>query len=133
MANCVNSSPPLISRKIQGFGGIWANSGNFGKIESPLTPPFLRGGFCFGVFAYFFALNIGKNTPNKKRGLRKRGFVDSRESTNPPFFKRGFLFLVFCLFFALNIGKSTPNKKRGLRKRGFVDSRENSGGNSVGC
>ena len=29
----MNSSPPLISRKFQGFGGIWGNSGNFGKIQ----------------------------------------------------------------------------------------------------
>ena len=25
LADCVTSSPPLISRKLQGFGGIWAN------------------------------------------------------------------------------------------------------------
>ena len=31
VADCVNSSPPLISRKFQGFGGIWANSGKFGN------------------------------------------------------------------------------------------------------
>ena len=34
--DCVNSSPPLILREFQGFGGIWANSGefgNFGKIQ----------------------------------------------------------------------------------------------------
>ena len=30
MADCVNSSPPLILRKFQGLGGIWANSGKFG-------------------------------------------------------------------------------------------------------
>ena len=29
VADCVNSSPPLILRKFQGFGGIWANSGKF--------------------------------------------------------------------------------------------------------
>ena len=29
--DCVNSSPPLISRKFQGFGGVWANSGNSGN------------------------------------------------------------------------------------------------------
>ena len=45
---------------------------------SPLTPLFLRGGFVLG-FCLFFALNIGKNNPNKKRGLRKRGFADSRK------------------------------------------------------
>ena len=33
MADCVNSSPPLILRKFQGFGGIWANSGKFGKFR----------------------------------------------------------------------------------------------------
>ena len=37
MADCVNSSSPLILRKFPGFGGIWANSGkfggNFGKIQ----------------------------------------------------------------------------------------------------
>ena len=33
LPDCVNSSPPLILRKFQGFGGIWANSGNFGKIQ----------------------------------------------------------------------------------------------------
>ena len=27
MADCLNFSPPLISQKFQGFGGIWANSG----------------------------------------------------------------------------------------------------------
>ena len=31
MADCVNSSPPLISWTFQGFGGIWAISGKFGK------------------------------------------------------------------------------------------------------
>ena len=76
-------------------------------------------------FLPIFCPKYRKNTPNKKRGLRKRGFVDSRESTNPPFFFKGggFWFWGFCLFFALNIGKKHPNKKRGLRKRGFVDSR----------
>ena len=29
----VNSSPPVILRKFQGFGGIWANSGKFGKFR----------------------------------------------------------------------------------------------------
>ena len=33
LADCVNSSPPLISQKLQGFGGIWANLGKFGKIQ----------------------------------------------------------------------------------------------------
>ena len=33
MPDCVNSSPPLILRKFQGFGGIWANSGKFGKFH----------------------------------------------------------------------------------------------------
>ena len=33
VADCVNSSPPLILRKYQGFGGIWANSGKFGKFR----------------------------------------------------------------------------------------------------
>ena len=33
LPDCVNSSPPLILRKFQGFGGIWANSGNFGKFR----------------------------------------------------------------------------------------------------
>ena len=40
MPDCANSSPPLILRKFQGFGGIWANSGeireisgNFGKTQ----------------------------------------------------------------------------------------------------
>ena len=33
VADCVNSSPPLILQKFQGFGGIWGNSGNFGKIQ----------------------------------------------------------------------------------------------------
>ena len=33
LADCVNSSPPLISRKFQGFGGIWANLGKFGKFR----------------------------------------------------------------------------------------------------
>ena len=35
MADCMNSSPPLIfhSRKFQGFGGIWANSGKSGKFR----------------------------------------------------------------------------------------------------
>ena len=36
LLDCVNSSPPLILRKFQGFGGIWANSGNsgnFGKAQ----------------------------------------------------------------------------------------------------
>ena len=33
MADCVNSSPPLISRKFRGFGGIWAISGKFGKFR----------------------------------------------------------------------------------------------------
>ena len=32
-ADCVNSSSPLILRKFPGFSGIWANSGNFGKIQ----------------------------------------------------------------------------------------------------
>ena len=32
-ADCVNSSPPPISRKCQGFGGIWANSGKIGKFR----------------------------------------------------------------------------------------------------
>ena len=31
--HCVNSSPPLISRKFRGFGGIWAISGKFGKFR----------------------------------------------------------------------------------------------------
>ena len=29
----MNSSPPLILRKFQGFGGIWANSGKFRKFR----------------------------------------------------------------------------------------------------
>ena len=33
VADCVNSSPPLILRKFQGFGGIWANLGKFGKFR----------------------------------------------------------------------------------------------------
>ena len=33
LADCVNSSPPLILRKFQGFGGIWANSGKFGTFR----------------------------------------------------------------------------------------------------
>ena len=33
VADCVNSSPPLILREFQGFGGIWANSGKFGKFR----------------------------------------------------------------------------------------------------
>ena len=33
LADCVNSSPPLISRKFQGFGGIWAILGKFGKFR----------------------------------------------------------------------------------------------------
>ena len=33
LPDCVNSSPPLILRKFQGFGGIWANSGKFGKFR----------------------------------------------------------------------------------------------------
>ena len=33
MADCVKSSPRLISQKFQGFGGIWANSGKFGKTQ----------------------------------------------------------------------------------------------------
>ena len=33
LADCVNSSPPLIFGKFQGFGGIWANSGKFGKFR----------------------------------------------------------------------------------------------------
>ena len=35
VADCVNSSPPLISRKFRGFGGIWVrgNSGKFWKIQ----------------------------------------------------------------------------------------------------
>ena len=31
VVDCVNSSPALISRKFQGFGGIRGNSGNFRK------------------------------------------------------------------------------------------------------
>ena len=33
LADCVNSSPPLILRKFQGFGGIRANSRKFGKFQ----------------------------------------------------------------------------------------------------
>ena len=33
LADCVNSSPPLISRKFRGFGGVWAISGKFGKFR----------------------------------------------------------------------------------------------------
>ena len=33
LADCVNSSPPLISRKFQGFGGIWVKSGKFRKFR----------------------------------------------------------------------------------------------------
>ena len=33
LADCANSSPPLIFRKFQGFGGIWANLGKFGKFR----------------------------------------------------------------------------------------------------
>ena len=33
VADCVNSSPPLISRKFRGFGGIWAISEKFGKFR----------------------------------------------------------------------------------------------------
>ena len=33
MADGVNSSPPLISRKFQGFCGIWANSGKIGNFR----------------------------------------------------------------------------------------------------
>ena len=59
----------------------YAFSAFFGdKLESPLTPFFLRGGFCFGVLP-IFCLKYRKNTPNQKRGLRKRGFVDSRQTS----------------------------------------------------
>ena len=33
LPDCVNSSPPLILRKFQGFGGIWANLAKFGKFR----------------------------------------------------------------------------------------------------
>ena len=33
LADCVDSSPPLISWKFQGFGRIWANSGKFRKFR----------------------------------------------------------------------------------------------------
>ena len=33
LADCVNSSPPLILRKFRGFGGIWAISGKFEKFR----------------------------------------------------------------------------------------------------
>ena len=33
LADCVNSSLPLILQKFQGFGGIWANSAKFGKFR----------------------------------------------------------------------------------------------------
>ena len=33
LADCVNSSPPFIFRKSQGFSGIWAKSGKFGKFR----------------------------------------------------------------------------------------------------
>ena len=33
VADCVNSSSPLILRKFPGFSGIWANSGKFGKFR----------------------------------------------------------------------------------------------------
>ena len=83
------------------------------------NPPFLRGGFCFGVFA-FFCIKYKKKTPQtKKRGLRKRGFVDSRESTNPPFFKGGgVLFGGFYLFFCPKYRKKTPQTKNGGYENG---------------
>ena len=69
--------------------------------ESTNPPFFEGGGFVLGFLPIFHlrCLKHRKNTPNKKRGLRKRGLVDHRESTNPPFFKGGFLFWGFCLFF----------------------------------
>ena len=33
LADCVNSSLPVISRKFRGFGGIWATSGKFAKFR----------------------------------------------------------------------------------------------------
>ena len=33
LADCGNSSPPLILRKFQGFRGIWSNSGKFGEFQ----------------------------------------------------------------------------------------------------
>ena len=33
VADCMNFSPPLISRKFQEFGGIWVNLGKFGKFQ----------------------------------------------------------------------------------------------------
>ena len=91
---------------------------------SPLTPLLLRGGFCFGVFAYFFCLKYRKKHPKTKNGGYENGGLLTLESPLTPLLLRGgFCFGGFCLFFALNIGKNTPNKKRGLRKRGFVDSR----------
>ena len=36
LADCVNSSPPLISRKFRGFGGIREISGKFGEFSGVL-------------------------------------------------------------------------------------------------
>ena len=44
MADCVNSSPPLISWEFfQAFGGNWANSGNLGENSVELSG--IRWGF----------------------------------------------------------------------------------------
>ena len=50
------------------------------QTREPTNPPLFKGGFLFWSFCPSFCLKYRKNTPNKKRGLRKRGLVDSRQT-----------------------------------------------------
>ena len=50
VADCVNSSSPLILRKFPGFRGIWANSGKFGKFrENSGEFSGIQWGFCMAL------------------------------------------------------------------------------------
>ena len=62
LADCVNSSPPLILRKFQGFGGIWAISGKFGKFRE-------NSGEFSGIQCGFVALSMNSvGIPGRFRG-----------------------------------------------------------------
>ena len=63
MADCVNSSPPLISRKFQGFGGIWANPGKFGKFRE-------NSGEFSGIQWVFFCMVLSMNSVGIPGGFR---------------------------------------------------------------
>ena len=49
VADCSNCSPPLISRKFQGFGGIWANSENSGNFGKKVGSQWNSVGFCMAL------------------------------------------------------------------------------------